>query len=118
MPNATDTARTLAARLTGQEDAAHDAVPWGWTTQGGVRLQSAGVLDGHDDVVLRGTPGDPGGFSAFALREGRLVAVETVDRPREHLAARQLLAAGTHVDPAQLADPDVDLAELAKGAAA
>ena len=113
VPNATDSARTLATRLAGGE-ASHDAVPWGWSTQAGVRVQSAGVLDGHDEVVVRGTPGAEEGFVVFALRDGRLVAAEAVDRPREHLATRTLLAARAEVDPARLADPATDLAALAK----
>ena len=68
-------------------------MPWFWSDQGGVKLQIAGVaMSRADEIVLRG---DRAGlkFSAYGFAKGHLVAVESVNRPADHIAARKLLAA-------------------------
>jgi 3-phenylpropionate/trans-cinnamate dioxygenase ferredoxin reductase subunit len=108
--NATDQARAVAAAI-GGEPAAYAAVPWFWTDQHDARLQIAGLLDGHDRTVLRGDPaGD--GHSVFCFAGERLVAVESINRPRDHLAARKLLAAGFSPRAQDVADERVDLRDL------
>ncbi|WP_345817318.1 FAD-dependent oxidoreductase (plasmid) [Paraburkholderia sp. PREW-6R] len=109
--NAVDQARYLAQRLTGQ-NRVFEAVPWFWSDQGGVKLQIAGMaMHQADEVVLRG---DPAGlkFSAYGFINGRLAAVESVNRPADHIAARKLLAANAPVSPAHAADPQFDLRTL------
>jgi 3-phenylpropionate/trans-cinnamate dioxygenase ferredoxin reductase subunit len=108
--NAVDQARFLAKRLTGH-DTAFDAVPWFWSDQGGLKLQIAGLSGGVDEVVLRG---DVAGrrFSAYCFSGGRLIAVESVARPADHMAARKLLAAIAPVTPDQVRDESLDLRTL------
>ncbi|NIF56024.1 FAD-dependent oxidoreductase [Burkholderia sp. Ax-1724] len=109
--NAVDQARYLAQRLTGQSHA-FEAVPWFWSDQGGVKLQIAGMaMHRADEVVVRG---DPAGlkFSAYGFVNGRLVAVESVNRPADHIAARKLLAADAPVLPVHVADAQFDLRTL------
>jgi 3-phenylpropionate/trans-cinnamate dioxygenase ferredoxin reductase component len=108
--NATDQARAVAARLTG-EPRPYEAVPWFWTQQYGRRLQIAGVAAAEDESVVRGDDSDLS-FSVLRLREGRLVSVESFDSVKDHMAARRLLAAsapGISVDLAR--DPSVDLGD-------
>jgi 3-phenylpropionate/trans-cinnamate dioxygenase ferredoxin reductase subunit len=71
----------------------------------------AGLSTGADQAVLRGDLAAPG-FAVYHFREGRLVAVDTVNNPREHLQARKLIEAGVAVTPVQAADPGCDLARL------
>lgn len=106
--NAVDQARYLAQRLTGHTHG-FEAVPWFWSDQGGVKLQIAGVaMSRADEIVLRGDrPGLK--FSAYGFSKGQLVAVESVNRPADHIAARKLLATDARVTPAQAADPQFDL---------
>jgi 3-phenylpropionate/trans-cinnamate dioxygenase ferredoxin reductase subunit len=110
--NATDQARHVAAVILGA-DRAYDALPWFWSHQGEVKLQIAGLrLPGDESVVL----GDPatGGFSVCCYREGRLAAVESVNRPADHAAARRLLESGRSPQPEQLRDPDFSLKAFAR----
>ena len=99
-------ARTIAGKLT-----AYSAVPWFWSDQFDIRLQMAGLAEGHDHKVVRGDPAT-GKFSVFHFRAGKLCSVDSVNRPLDHLAARKLLASGTGLTPEQAADEGVNLRSL------
>jgi len=61
--------------------------------------------------VLRGTPSSAG-FSVFHFGGARLLAVDSINRPADHMLARRLIAAGTPVTRAQAGDPAFDLKSL------
>jgi 3-phenylpropionate/trans-cinnamate dioxygenase ferredoxin reductase component len=105
--NATDHARCVAARLTGDVQV-YDGQPWFWSDQGNDKLQIAGLTTGYDRVVLRGDPAQKA-FSAFCYKEGRLVGIESVNRAGDHMFGRRLLAAGGNVAPDKAADSSFDL---------
>jgi 3-phenylpropionate/trans-cinnamate dioxygenase ferredoxin reductase subunit len=105
--NAVDQARCVAARLAGRP-APYQAVPWFWSDQAELRLQIAGLTTAHDQAVMRGDP-DEARFSVFCFRAGRLIGIESVNRPADHIAGRRLLAAAADLTPEQAADPDFDL---------
>jgi 3-phenylpropionate/trans-cinnamate dioxygenase ferredoxin reductase component len=105
--NAADHARCVADRITGRPHP-YGALPWFWSEQGELRLQIAGLTNGHDETILRGDP-ESGQFSVFCYREGRLVGIESVNRPADHAQARRLLAAGRQVSPEDAADASFDL---------
>lgn len=105
--NAVDQARGIAARLAGRP-APYHAVPWFWSDQGELRLQIAGLTMGHDLAAVRGDP-DDGRFSVFCFRGERLIGIESVNRPADHIAGRRILAAAPNLTPAQAADPNYDL---------
>lgn len=104
--NAADQARCVAANLLGR-DQTYSTVPWFWTDQFGVKLQMAGLSSGADGTVLRGIE-ESGEFSLFYFRAERLIAVDSINRPADHMAARKLLAAATPVSPDQVADLSFD----------
>ena len=100
--NATDQGTLVGRRLAGQPPAPYDSLPWFWSDQGDVKLQIAGLRAPSDDV--RPAVGDsPERLAAYAFRDGLLVAVETLNWPAEHLAARRLLERRTPVSAADLA---------------
>jgi 3-phenylpropionate/trans-cinnamate dioxygenase ferredoxin reductase subunit len=105
--NAVDQARTAAATILGQ-DHPYDTPPWFWTDQYQAKLQMVGISLGHDLSVLRGDPAS-GRFSVFYFAGGELLAIDSVNRPGDHLAGRRLLAAGTGITPAEAADEGFDL---------
>jgi len=110
--NATDQGRRLAdALVDGTVGAAE--VPWFWSTQGPLRLQIAGLGRPDDDAVVSGDVAG-GRFSVFCFRGERLVAVESLNRPADHLAARRVLASGAHPTPVQVTDPRFSLKDHAK----
>ena len=105
--NATDHAKCVAARLTGDAKP-YDGSPWFWSDQGSDKLQIAGLTTGYDHVALRGSP-EEGAFSAFCYREGQLVGIESVNRAGDHMFGRRLLAANGSITPEQARDLGFDL---------
>lgn len=102
--NATDQARYLARSLAAGLAAAarsgasatsapYAELPWFWSVQAGVKIQVAGLAESADRNVTIGDPA-AGRFSVLRFEGERLVCVESVGRPADHLAARKLLAAG------------------------
>ncbi|MGF6507358.1 NAD(P)/FAD-dependent oxidoreductase [Paraburkholderia sp. 32] len=110
--NAVDQACYVARRIAGAADASpYDQVPVFWSDQGGMRLQMAGVARRLDASVLRGDPAS-GAFSVFRYRYDRLTAVESFNRPADHMAARRLLQRRISPSRAQAADLTFDLKSL------
>jgi 3-phenylpropionate/trans-cinnamate dioxygenase ferredoxin reductase component len=105
--NATDHARCVAARLTG-DIRAYDGLPWFWSDQGPDKLQIAGLTTGYDRVVVRGDRAQ-GAFSAFCYKADRLVGIESVNRAGDHMFGRRLLAANGSITPEQAMDTGFDL---------
>ncbi len=83
--NAVDQARTVAARLVGKP-APFTALPWFWTDQGDLKLQIAGLLDGHDQTVLIGEA-ESKHMSVLCFRLGRLIAADEASAPGFDLKA-------------------------------
>jgi len=86
-------------------------VPWFWSDQYDLKLQIVGLSLGHDDVVLRGDPATRS-FAAFYLADGRLLAVDAVNSPKEFAAGKKLVAARARIPREILADPTADLATI------
>jgi 3-phenylpropionate/trans-cinnamate dioxygenase ferredoxin reductase component len=105
--NATDHARCVAARLTGDAKP-YDGLPWFWSDQGPDKLQMVGLTTGYDRVVVRGDRA-AGAFSAFCYKSGQLVGIESVNRAGDHMFGRRLLAAHGSITPEQAADSSFDL---------
>jgi 3-phenylpropionate/trans-cinnamate dioxygenase ferredoxin reductase component len=108
--NANDQANVVAKLLTGQ-DAHYDAVPWFWSNQYDLKLQTVGLSIGHDATVLRGDPAARS-FSVVYLKQGRVIALDCVNAMRDYVQGKRLVAERMTVDPAVLADPATVLKEL------
>ncbi|MDQ7954505.1 MAG: FAD-dependent oxidoreductase [Pseudomonadota bacterium] len=104
---ANDGARAAASVLVGQPQPL-TAVPWFWSDQHELKFQMAGLPAPGDQAVLRGELADDR-FTLFYLREGRVAAAHSVNRPAEHMLARKLIAQGAAIPPEVLADPAGDL---------
>ncbi len=105
--NAFEQANTVALNLTGTPTV-HDKVPWFWSDQYHHKLLIVGLSQGHDRVVMRGDPAAHA-FSACYLKDGELIAIDTVNNARDQMAARKLIAARMRPDPTKLADPSIAL---------
>ena len=95
--NATDHARCVAARLTG-DARTYDGMPWFWSDQGDDKLQIAGLTTGYDRVVERGDR-QARSFSAFCYKAGQLVGIESVNRAADHVFGRKILGLNRSITP-------------------
>ncbi|HET9428747.1 MAG TPA: FAD-dependent oxidoreductase [Allosphingosinicella sp.] len=113
--NATDQAIVAARAILG-EDVAYHAVPWFWSNQYDLKLQTVGLSSGHDQAVVRG---DPNGrsFSVIYLREGRVIALDCVNNVRDYAQGRRLVMDHAIVDAALLARADLPLKAMAESSA-
>ena len=108
--NANDQAAVAARSILG-EVAAYDAVPWFWSNQYDLKLQTVGLSIGHDAQVMRGDPAS-GSWSLVYLRDGQVIALDCVNAIRDYVQGRRLVVENIRPDPARLADASVPLKEL------
>ena len=109
--NAQAQADQVAAHITGHE-AADPEIPWFWTVQHGVRLQTAGVRHPDDEVIVRGDP--PSASSPWSISV-------TAALGRRHYRWPCRLPAGPETDrpkspdrPDAAADPGIPLTAIPK----
>ncbi|MEV0169669.1 FAD-dependent oxidoreductase [Streptomyces sp. NPDC050803] len=102
--NALQGPRTVAANIIGETPAVYDPVPYFWSEQFGRFVQYAGHHASADSTLWRGDPSGPA-WTVCWLREGRLVALLAVGRPRDLAQGRRLIEAGARMDPEVLVDP-------------
>ncbi len=109
--NAHDMASTVARAIMGEKEPYH-ALPWFWSNQYDLKLQTAGLSLGFDQTVLRGDPSTRK-FTVVYLKDGKPIAFDCVGTMKDYVQGRKLLENGVgKVDPALLADPDVPIKDL------
>ncbi|PTE10289.1 NAD(P)/FAD-dependent oxidoreductase [Mesorhizobium helmanticense] len=110
--NATDQARLAARTILGHADA-FAAVPWFWSDIGDMKLQMVGLTSGGDSHVVLGDLGE-NRFSIYHYAADRLLGIESVNRPGDHMLGRKMLGAGFSPPPQSVAEgPDGLKAALA-----
>lgn len=95
--NAVDQATVAANNMCGSDEV-YDRVPWFWSNQYHLKLQSAGLFEGHDEIQERGNRA-AGSFALLYRKAGALIAVDAVNMPGEYLAARKQIADGGAIPP-------------------
>ena len=108
--NANDMATVAAKAIMGDKQD-YDAVPWFWSNQYDLRLQTVGISAGHDACVLRGDPADRK-FSLIYLKEGCVIALDCVNNTRDYAQGRKLVEARAEIAPELLADTETPLKEM------
>ena len=109
--NANDMANAVAKSLTGALTQYH-AVPWFWSNQYDLRLQTVGISAGYDSMVLRGDP-DTRSFSVVYLKAHKVIALDCVNATKDYVQGRLFVTEGLSPTVEQLADINVPLKELA-----
>lgn len=109
--NAHDQAKTVAAHIVGI-DSPYDALPWFWSNQFDLKLQTAGISRGHDQTVMRGDPARRS-FSILYLRGGRLIALDCVNSVKDYVQGRAHILSGAVLSPALLANDSIALKDIA-----
>lgn len=111
--NANDMANTAAKAICGDPQP-YSAVPWFWSNQYDLKLQTVGLSTGHDDVVVRGNPADRS-FSVIYLKQGHVIALDCVNAIKDYVQGKALVTGRLVLDKAALADTARPLKELAAG---
>jgi len=108
--NANDQGTVVAKDITGNP-APYHAVPWFWSNQYDLRLQTVGFNLGFDEAIVRGDPATRS-FSIAYLKQGQVLAFDCVNMVRDYAQGKALVIAKASPDRAQLADPEVPLKSL------
>ncbi len=108
--NANDQANVVAKGICGVE-APYHAIPWFWSNQYDLKLQTAGLSTGHDQAILRGDPASRS-FSIVYLKAGKVVALDCVNATKDYVQGRMIVTAGLKATAEQLADTDTPLKAL------
>lgn len=108
--NANDQATVAAKHICGIE-APYDAVPWFWSNQYDLKLQTVGLSTGHDQTVVRGDPATRS-FSIVYLKQGRVLALDCVNAVKDYVQGRALVVNGAQISAERLADAATPLKEL------
>ena len=99
----------------------YDPVPYFWSEQFGRMVQYVGYHGGAGQLIWRGDPGGAGPsghrprWAAAWLAGDRLVALLSVNSPRDMLQGRRVISSGAPVDPARLADPQIPVRDCVLG---
>lgn len=111
VPNVTEHAKFVTAAILGQ-DVPERAVPWFWSNQYDLKLQTAGILSGFDEEIVRECA--DGVLVVGYFRAGVLIAADTIGAPRDFSAIRTLLGRPAPVSTDQFRDRETDLIELSR----
>ncbi|MCP9229244.1 NAD(P)/FAD-dependent oxidoreductase [Mesorhizobium sp. LMG 17147] len=95
--NATDQARLAARTMAGHTDN-YSAVPWFWSDIGDMKLQMVGLIAGGDSHIVLGDVAE-NKFSIYHYAGSRLLGIESVNRPGDHMLGRKMLGAGFSPSP-------------------
>jgi len=108
--NAIDQAKHAALAMAGKPKT-YSEVPWFWSDQYDLKLQIAGLARPTDALVQRGDPATRK-FAVFHLRDGKVAAVEAVNAAPEYMIGRKLIAEGTTIEAAKLADLSIPMKQM------
>lgn len=87
--NANDMAVTVAKAIGGVDEAYH-ALPWFWSNQYDLRLQTVGLSTGYDQEVVRGDPATRS-FAVVYLKHGTVVALDCVNATKDFTQGKALI---------------------------
>ncbi len=73
--------------------APYHAVPWFWSNQYDLKLQTVGLSAGHDATLVRGDPAARS-WSLVYLRGGRVIALDCINAARDFVQGKALVEAG------------------------
>jgi NADPH-dependent 2,4-dienoyl-CoA reductase/sulfur reductase-like enzyme len=108
--NAQDQAKAAGLAIAGKTGP-NDSVPRFWSDQYEAKLQTVGISRNFDQQAVRGSLKD-GQFSVFYYRQGKLCAVDSINRAGDQMAARRLIDGGLSPSPEQAADLSFDFKSL------
>jgi 3-phenylpropionate/trans-cinnamate dioxygenase ferredoxin reductase subunit len=108
--NAIEQGKTAAFSIVGKPRP-YSQVPWFWSDQYDLKLQTAGLNANYDQVIIRGDMMERK-FAVFYMHDKRLIACDAVNSPAEYMGARVLIAKQACPNANMLANPSIAMKEL------
>ncbi len=108
--NAMEQAKTAAYSILGNP-VEYNQIPWFWSDQYDHKLQIVGLSGEHDAVTIRGNIKESK-FMLFYTKEDKLIAVDSVNNPKEFLICRKLVANKVKMNAEMISDLKMDLNDL------
>lgn len=100
--NANDQAMIVAKQIVAKgED--YLALPWFWSNQYDLKLQTIGLSIGYDQEIIRGEP-ESGSFSVLYLKQGKVIALDCVNNPADFIQGRGIIQQDLQIPIEQLQD--------------
>ncbi len=109
--NAHDQAAVVAKAIIGAPQR-YTALPWFWSNQYDLKLQTVGLSTGYDEVLVRGDPASRS-FSALYLKQGRVIAIDCINAVKDFVQGRQLVLGGLSPPKRELTDISIPLKTFA-----
>lgn len=109
--NATAQATVAANTICGELNP-YNTLPWFWSDQYDIKLQIAGLSEGYDETVIRGSIETGRHFAVFYLKDQKLVAVDAVNSPQEFMFGKRLIADKSEPKKSRLADESIAMKEV------
>ena len=106
VPNAMDQAKVAASNICGLATE-YNSVPWFWSDQYNIKLQTAGLSQGYDQTLIRGDM-TKDSFSILYLQNGKLIALDAINSPQDFMRAKQLIATEFYLTHRAIDDPSLD----------
>jgi len=92
VPNATGQAKTAGNSICGN-DVAYNQLPWFWSDQYDVKLQTAGLMQDYDKLEVNGDP-DTRKFTVSYFKNGALIALDAINSPADFMRAKKRILVG------------------------
>jgi 3-phenylpropionate/trans-cinnamate dioxygenase ferredoxin reductase component len=108
--NANDMANAVAKTIIGEETVYH-AVPWFWSNQYDLRLQTVGLSVGYDTELVRGDPATRS-FSVLYLKQGKVIALDCVNATKDYVQGKALVTGKAVIAADILSDAARPLKEI------
>lgn len=90
------------------------AIPWFWSNQYDLKLQTVGLSVGYDQAVVRGDI-TARSFSLIYLKAGRVIALDCVNAIKDYVQGRALVTGRAVIAPERLSNAAVPLKEMGTG---
>ena len=87
VPNASGQAKVAASHICNKE-IKYDQLPWFWSDQYDVKLQTAGLFQGYDQTLLQGDI-EQNKFSVTYLKQGNVIAIDAINSPGDFMRAKK-----------------------------
>ncbi|MEM8935723.1 MAG: FAD-dependent oxidoreductase [Pseudomonadota bacterium] len=100
VPNAIEQGKAAALNMAG-DDVVYDALPWFWSDQYDVKLQTVGLMEGFDELIVRGKP-EMRKMSVWYFKGDDLLAVDAINDPAAFAVSKRALTNNMKIDRQKL----------------